>query len=190
MATGHADGDEHVSARLPEHIAGTRLVIRRWRVEDAEPLSRLIEASLTHLRPWMAWAAEEPMPIEQRRRLIEHWDRYWETGDGVVYGIFERAAPVGGCGLHRRIGPGGLDLGYWIGADHTGRGLATETARQLTTAAFETDDIDHVEINHERSNTASAAVARRLGYAGIRREPDDSTDVMGWRVDRTDWLAR
>jgi len=40
-----------------------------------------------------------------------------------------------GPGL-RYLGPGVGDLGYWIGSEHWGRGLATEAVRLLATFAF------------------------------------------------------
>lgn len=60
-------------------------------------------------------------------------------------GIFRDGAAVGSCGLHRRVGPGGLEIGYWIHPAVLRRGLATEAARLLTDAAFSVPGIDRVD---------------------------------------------
>ncbi len=71
---------------------------------------------------------------------------------------------VGSSGLHRRIGPGGLEIGYWIHPRHLRRGLATEVARQLTDRAFADPSVDRVEIHHDRANAASGGVPAKLGF--------------------------
>lgn len=45
-----------------------------------------------------------------------------------------------------RIGPGGLETGYWVHQAHTRRGLATAAAAALTDAALALPGIDRVEI--------------------------------------------
>ena len=80
---------------------------------------------------------------------------------------------IGGTGLHPRIGPGALEIGYWVRADRVRRGVATATARLLTIAALGLDGIDRVEIHHDRANLASAAVPRRLGFTFIEERPDE-----------------
>ena len=53
----------------------------------------------------------------------------WTSGSGYEYGIFlPDGALVGGCGLHRRIGPSALEIGYWVHVAHTRRGIATASA--------------------------------------------------------------
>lgn len=165
--------------RLPESIdLDASLIVRRWQASDVDAMAALIESSLDHLRPWMAWAAREPLDTAARVSLIRRWDRYWASGHGAVYGIFDAQMPVGGCALHRRVGPRGIDLGYWLGNAATGRGVATRLAIALTAAMLERDDIDRVEISHDSSNESSAAVARRAGFELVHR--DDR--VTSWRA--------
>lgn len=135
-------------------------------------LGAAIESSLEHLRPWMGWAAEEPSSRAERLSRIEHWHLGWEEGRDSVLGIFARdGALVGGAGLHRRVGPGGVEIGYWVHVDHIRRGYATETAGALTGAAFELPDIERVEIHHDKANLASGGVPRRLGFTLVEEAP-------------------
>ena len=82
---------------------------------------------------------------------------------------------LGGCGLHRRVGPRAIEIGYWVHADHGGRGIATALARALTGAALALPDVDRVEIHCDEANVRSAAVPRRLGYRLDRIEEDEVT---------------
>jgi ribosomal-protein-serine acetyltransferase len=169
--------------RLPERIEGDGLLLRRWRVEDAELLGRAVAESVEHLRPWMPWAAEEPLTIAARRQLIASWERDWEGGGDVVLGVFSAAEVAGGTGLHRRRGPGALEIGYWLHPAFVGRGIATATARLLTSTALALPGIDRVEIWHEIANHRSGAVPRRLGFELVGEVDGDRV----WRTTREAW---
>ena len=78
---------------------------------------------------------------------------------------------VGGCGLHRRVGPGGLEIGYWVHAAWTRRGLATAAVRQLAAEAFADPAIAFVEIHHDPANVASGAVAAVAGFTRVAAAP-------------------
>jgi RimJ/RimL family protein N-acetyltransferase len=172
-----------------------RLTLRRWVAADAADLSAAITASIEHLRPWMPWVAAEPVSLADRVELIEKWQSDWEQGGDLVVGIFMDGSVVGGSGLHSRRGPGVLEIGYWVHADHANQGIATETSAALTTAAFAVESIERVEIHHDKANVASAGVPRRLGYTLV----DETTDAITspgevgidcrWVMQRGDWHA-
>jgi RimJ/RimL family protein N-acetyltransferase len=182
---------------LPERIeeAGG-LVLRRWLSEDAPELGRAVAASVEHLRPWMPWIAEEPLAIERRRAMIEEWGRAWSDGGDVVLGAFLDGRVAGGCGLHRRIGPRGLEIGYWTHSALLRRGLATRAVAMLTEAALALPGITHVEIHHDKANQASAGVPRKMGFQWLGEladEPEAPGDVgieWRWRMDRERWRRR
>ena len=162
------------ATRLPERIEGPDgLLLRRWTVDDADALGQAIAESVEHLRPWMGWVAEEPVPIERRRARIGEWNRGWEQGGDVFLGVFLADRIVGGCGLHRSIGPGGLELGYWIHTGFVRRGLATEVARLLTDAALALPEITRVETHHDKANASSAGVPRKLGFELLGEQADE-----------------
>ena len=182
---------------LPERVGEPDgLLLRRWQLSDAEALSRAVSESADHLRPWMGWIAEEPMPPERRWAQIEEWERDWARGGDVILGVFLGGQVAGGCGLHRRIGPRGLEIGYWIHPAHLRRGLATRAAGLLTGAAFSLPPITHVEIHHDKANLASAGVPRKLGYRWLGESPDTPGAPLElglewrWRMDRASWEAR
>src|SRR4051794_27605927 len=100
--------------RLPGELAGVRVVLRRWRTRDASQLTAAVTRNLEHLRPWMPWIAYEPLLDSDRVALFETWERSYLDGGDVVYGVFRDRQAIGGCGLHKRRGPHGLEIGYWI----------------------------------------------------------------------------
>lgn len=75
------------------------------------------------------------------------------------------------------------NLGYWLRATSTDRGLATRVARRLLVHALEDLEIERVEIAMSPANTASVGVVQRLGLAeeGLRRRAirvgDEQHDV-------------
>jgi RimJ/RimL family protein N-acetyltransferase len=147
---------------LPDLVEGQGILLRRWRVHDAEVLSQAVTESANHLRPWMAWMAHEPLDIEQRRAMIRRSEVTWAHGGDVMLGVFKDGLVAGGFGLHRRVGPGGVEIGYWIHARFIRQGLATTASGLLTGALFFVPSVDRVEIHHDRANAASARVPRKL----------------------------
>jgi RimJ/RimL family protein N-acetyltransferase len=186
------DGDPILTERLTDPDG---LVVRRWLPEDAESLSAAVAQSLEHLRPWMAWVAQEPLTLEQRRSMLIGFERDWRGGGDMVLGMFLDGRVAGGCGLHRRIARDGLELGYWVHPRFTRRGLATAAARLLTDAAFTLPGIMHVEIHHDKANVASAGVPRRLGFWLVAEVADESEAPAEagiecrWRMDRARWVT-
>jgi RimJ/RimL family protein N-acetyltransferase len=181
---------------LPEHLEDSQgLVLRRWVPADAEVLGRAVTESAEHLRPWMAWIAEEPLALERRRARLAEWEEEWSQGGDVLLGIFLDGQAAGGCGLHRRIGAGGLEIGYWIHPSFLRRGLATGAARLLTGAAFALPGINRVEIHHDKANHASAGVPRKLGFEWLGESPDvpEAPADLGiewrWRMAKHAWPA-
>lgn len=186
------------AARPPEVLVDGELTVRRYDItdeSDAERLHAAITASVEHLRPFMPWAAFEPLALADRVELLRGWATEWDAGTGFGCGMFVGDELVGGCGLHPRIGPSGIEIGYWVRVDRVGQGLATRAARLLTDAAFTMAHIDHVEIHHDNANVASRRVPEKLGYVPCR-EVDDGISAPGdcgvsteWRMDRSAWTA-
>ena len=181
--------------RLPGAVEGARVILRRWGAADVQALSTAVARNLEHLRPWMPWVAIEPLKHTERAALIEAWERSWLDGGDVVFGVFIDDRAIGGCGLHRRRGPHGLEIGYWIDKDHTNQGIATEVARGLTSAALSVPGITFVEIHHDKANVASGRVPQHLDYAFVAETADSVTAPgevgidCGWRMEAADWRA-
>jgi RimJ/RimL family protein N-acetyltransferase len=180
-----------------------RLVVRCFSPEDAPKLKDAIDVSLDHLRAWMPWAKDDPEPVDAKVELLRRFRGDFDLGNAFLYGIFsaDDSVLLGGTGLHPRIGPnaleiGYLEIGYWVRRDEIGKGLATEAVAAVVRVGFEVHKIGRIEIHCDPANVRSAAIPRKLGFtldATLPRRavrPDGSErDTMIWRLFATDYAA-
>jgi ribosomal-protein-serine acetyltransferase len=175
--------------RPPATVTVGGLVLERWRSADLERLFAAISENIEHLRPWMAFAAHHGR--DSVARFLAASEAGWERGERFEYAILDRrAAVLGSAGLIGRIGPGGLEIGYWIGARHAGRGIATLAVAALTEVALELSAVDHVEIRHDEANIASGGIPARLGFRNLgsvagppQKAPAEVGVDVRWRLD-------
>lgn len=180
---------------LPERLEGPNgLLLRRWVPDDAPLLARAVSESIDHLRPWMGWVKQEPLPLTRRKEMLEAWQQEWLRGGDAVMGVFLSGHVAGSCGVHQRVGRGGLEIGYWTHPSFLRIGIASGATRTLTAAAFTSPDITHLEIHHDKANEASAGVPRKLGYhliEQVRDEPEAPAELgieCRWRLTREQWI--
>lgn len=147
-------------------IVTSRTITRCYNPSDAALLKASIDESIEHLRGFMAWAWDEPTDIQAKADLLRRFRGNFDLGIEFVYGIFnlDETRLLGGTGLHTRLGPSALEIGYWINTNCTNQGLATETSAALTKVAFEIEGVERVEIHCDAENAPSAAVPKKLGY--------------------------
>jgi RimJ/RimL family protein N-acetyltransferase len=150
----------------PESIELAVGVLGRIREVDAEPVAQAIAASFDHLRPWMPWATEYARHLDAQRTFCRESETQWDEGSDYIWLLRPHGddAVAGSFGLHRRVGPGAIEVGYWVHADYVRRGYATAGAYALTAAALQLADVEQVLIRTDENNVASAAIPLRLGY--------------------------
>ncbi|KAA0922827.1 MULTISPECIES: GNAT family N-acetyltransferase [unclassified Rhodococcus (in: high G+C Gram-positive bacteria)] len=155
-----------------QRIVTDRLVIRREEADDACAVADVIGRNLVHLSPWMGWATAEAARTSAQLARIADAVEQWDAGKMFDYGIFdlEGGAFLGKIGMHRRIGPHGIELGYWLDARAEGRGVISEAVAALMREALRLDGIIRVEIHCDAANFKSQAVPRRLGFVLDRIE--------------------
>jgi RimJ/RimL family protein N-acetyltransferase len=172
----------------PETLSRDFVELRRWRATDGDLVFQLVTESLEHLKPWLNWASDAYSPGDAAA-YAGRCETGWDTGEAFQYLILSDGKPAGSAGLMARIGEGGLEIGYWVHPEFTGRGVATATAAALTDAALALPGIDHVEIHHDTLNLASGRVPAKLGYtpagtleAGFAPAPACSGTMKVWRI--------
>jgi len=165
--------------------------LRRWRSADLDAACEAVLASVEHLRPWMPFAVDFSRATQAE--FLAGSERDWESGAAFNYAMLLDGEIAGSIGLMARIGPGGLEIGYWVGKAFTRRGLATAGAAALVREAFALPGVDRVEIVHDELNVPSGGVPRKLGFTEIERRPLDDKPLGGtgqgvvWELTRAQW---
>ncbi len=175
----------------PEGAEAGWIACRRLRREDTAALYEAIHTSLDHLRPWMPWVDGYTREMAEdfvARHISALPD---EPVADAPYVVADRTGRLlGVCGLHGRLGPRRLEIGYWVDARHTRRGVATLSTAMLTESALELPGIEAVEIHHDEANRVSGRVPAKLGFehvATVSDEPEapaESGVEWQWRLDR------
>jgi RimJ/RimL family protein N-acetyltransferase len=116
---------------------------------------------------------------------------HWALHGAGMFVVEERASGkfVGRVGPWFPPGWPGFEVGWGIARDFRGKGYAAEAARAAIDWSFATFELDRIVHCIDRENTASQAVARRLGA-----EKQGETDLFGhlsdvWVTKRSSWLA-
>jgi RimJ/RimL family protein N-acetyltransferase len=159
-------------AVLPDVLDASPLTLVRWRPDDVDEVLEAVQSSFADLQQWMHWAQTMPTREEQREALAEG-NAAFDAGTEFGYLVRETStgALVGGSGVHRRVGPGAVEIGYWVRSDRHNRGYATRATEAMTHAVFTyLADVDRVEIHMDCANVASARVPEKLGYRLVRTE--------------------
>jgi RimJ/RimL family protein N-acetyltransferase len=179
-------------------IETERLVIRCWSPEDAPRLRKALDECDSHLRPYIPFMKDEPRTLEQTAHWLRGHRASFDLGQMYRYAIFDANEEnlLGENMLLSRVGPGGLEIGYWTHKDAIGKGIATETSSVLIRWAFEFEKMDRVEIMCAPENAASACIPAKLGFTHevtLKQRAHDSNgdlcDLMVWSLFASDYAS-
>lgn len=132
-----------------------------------------VDASLAHLQASVAWAQAAPIPLPNLAAHLAASATAFDAGSAWAFSILDlsQTRVLGGAGLEPAedalialVGPDAVETGYWLRADSTGHGYATEATACLADLAFTRLSAQSVAICHDPANTASEGVPRRLGF--------------------------
>lgn len=157
----------------PTEYRTRRLLLRAWRDDDAERLLPVLEANVEHLRGIPPHVAAPADVLTLRQRLSGYAGdfaaaRAWRYAlltlvDERLMGevsLFPRSASG-----RTQIGDADrVEIGYWLRADATGQGFATEAAGAALAIAVGIARFRHAEIRCAPGNRPSAAIPARLGF--------------------------
>lgn len=159
-----------------------RLLLRRWRPDDAPALYRY--ASDSRVSELALWPRHES--VEMSREVITGYF----APDPDVFAIVLRGSgePVGCIGLVPRgaenhaVAAGEREVGYWLGYPLWGAGLATEALRALIDRCRGIPQIKSLLITTDRRNVASQRVALKCGFAFVEAYDHDGIASRAYRL--------
>jgi RimJ/RimL family protein N-acetyltransferase len=147
---------------IPRELRTERLLLRQWREEDAEPLTKI------HGHPAYV-ATMRPLDLEQTRIQIVQFSLQWREEGFSLWAVeeLESGRLVGRIGLMRHhdwpLAPDPVEVGWALHPDWWGLGLATEGGRAALQCWRERlDDSQLISITRP-DNRRSRAVMERLG---------------------------
>ncbi len=148
-------------------LPGWRL--RPWRPEDAPSLAA--NANDSEVSRWMSDGFPHPYTLA----IAEEWvARGHIDFGGKIWAICCDDVAVGGGGIHRQDGPlrCNLEVGWWLGRAHWGRGVATRAAATLVAVGFADPGITRVFAPIHAGNRRSMRVAEKNGFVleGVQRQ--------------------
>jgi RimJ/RimL family protein N-acetyltransferase len=138
--------------------------IRPYQPTDAEPLWQAARESVAEVFPWLEWCHPE-YSMAEAVEWVTSQARFAAEGREFAFAIVgSDGRYLGGCGVNQinRIHCFG-NLGYWVRSSATGRGVASEAARQTAEFAFRNTDLMRLEIVCAVENRRSQRVAERVG---------------------------
>jgi len=142
-------------------LRGLRCTLRRYRSGDSQELARI--AGDARVARWMTAAFPHPYTVDDARAWIAK-----ASAEVVVinYAIEVSGRLAGGIGLVPHDGEhrGVAELGYWLGCDYWGRGIAAEAARLLAAHAFAERALRRLEAHVFATNHASTRVLEKSGF--------------------------
>ena len=148
-----------------------RLVMRAWRDDDLPAYARM--TADPEVMRFMGGPLDEWDTWRQMAVFVGHWEL---RGYGL-WAVERDGELIGRVGLLQPHGWPGLEVGWLLGRDAWGHGYATEAARASVEHARQVLGAGELISLIAPENTASAAVAARLGM-----RPTDDFDLRGMPV--------
>jgi RimJ/RimL family protein N-acetyltransferase len=155
------------------------ITLRAFRPTDA---ARLVElANNENVSRYLVYT----FPYPYTKKDAEWWIAVGSRQNGVVARVIEwEGALVGGVGLTPQSGwrSHQAEIGYWLGEEYWGRGIASEALRQMTEAAFTELAFGKLFAPVLAPNRASMRVLEKNGYR-LEGVLEDEVEKNGRRFD-------
>jgi RimJ/RimL family protein N-acetyltransferase len=121
----------------------------------------------------------QPWPDDRIRNFVQRQMDGYRLRGYCLWQLMEASSGemIGFCGLQPLDGTSEVEIGWWLGRSHWGRGLATEAARAALRDGFERAGLGRIVAVALPENRASLRVMEKLG---MRYERD--TQHRGFEV--------
>jgi RimJ/RimL family protein N-acetyltransferase len=168
-------------------VETARLRLRQWQNADMAPYTKMLADP-----PTARFITVDGKPVVDEMTGWRHavvMAGHWVLHGAGMFVVEEKSSSkfAGRVGPWSPPGWPGFEVGWGIAKEFRGKGYAVEAARASIDWAFTTFEIDRIVHCIDRENTASQAVARRLGA-----RPERDIELFGhpselWVTRREAW---
>jgi len=146
-------------------LTDSSVLLRPYRLSDADEVYKAVLESLAELSPWLPFAHKD-YSIKESRAWIKKRPEDWKKGTAYEFAIIDAGdgSYLGGCGLN------GVDkenrranLGYWVRTSRMGQGVALSATLLLSGWGFKELKLKRIEILVATGNKRSLRVAEKVG---------------------------
>ena len=117
------------------------ILLRSYKVEDAQELFDVINSSRKHLHPWLTWVDKTTKP-EHSLQFIKHSIHQQNMQEALALGIFCDDKIIGGVGMHHwDLATKRAQIGYWISEGYQGKGIVSNSLQKFTSFLFDKLDL-------------------------------------------------
>lgn len=159
------DTSARLTVRYPASLRVDEEVELRLVAEgDAPAVFALTDLNREYLRQWLPWV-DGTRTVADTEGFVQRALDQVRRGEGFQACIEYRGELAGVIGyvyldpMNRRT-----EIGYWLSEALQGRGIMTRACRRLVDFAFESLDLNRVEIRADVDNRKSRAIPERLGF--------------------------
>lgn len=153
------------------------IVIRQWKNEDLQELV----SQANNVNVWNNLRNYFPHPYTEEHGKA--WlEKVVDALPAINMAIEADGKLAGGIGLilNGDVYIKSAEIGYWLGEQYWGKGIATEAVRQMTEYAFYYFDLVRLYAEVFETNKASMRVLEKNGYylEGVRRKAVFKNNVL------------
>lgn len=175
---------------MPMILETERLTLRPWEESDAEDLYRY--ASDPAIGPMAGWPVHTS--VENSREIIRD---VLSANETYAVCLKKDGRPIGSIGLipptqaNTAAKATEMEVGFWVGVPHWGKGYIPEALREIQLHAFEDLDRTALWCGYYDGNDKSARVQQKCGFAHHHTvENVDCPLVNDTRTEHFTYLSR
>lgn len=130
----------------------------------AGELFNLIDRNRDFLKQWLPWLDTVTKPSDTKD-FIETQLLRFQQGEALHVTIFYQGKIAGVLGYNRIDLVNGIGhAGYWLAQKYNGKGIMTESVKDLIHLGYEYYSLNRIEIRCVVDNHKSRAIPERLGF--------------------------
>lgn len=174
-----------------KNLETPRLILRKWRITDAEDLFDIMKSSSVIMGGWMPHS-DINMSVEALREYIES-DERWAVE------LKNSRKVIGSVRVYPDTNRGKFyakSINYVLSEEYRGNGYMTEAVRQIIRYLFEEMNADLISAFHYPDNIKSKKVLENCGFEyeitienGSQRYDGQFFDAVCYSILKSDYLG-